>query len=85
MRVRGLLHSAALASRLAAAGIEVRHIRLDTGSVRVPLTPKRDEAFWIVWLSAQVTDAAEPTVHLKVHADVAMQLVKPYGEHCRFH
>ena len=55
MRVRGLMHNAALAGRIRHASIDTLHIGLDTGSVRVPLTPKRHQAFWADWLSAQVT------------------------------
>ena len=52
VRVRGLLRNAVLAGRLASAGVDPLQIQVDTGSVRVPLTPERNEAFWIDWLSA---------------------------------
>ena len=52
VRVRGLLRNAVLAGRLASAGVDPLQIQLDTGSVRVPLTPDRNEAFWVDWLSA---------------------------------
>ena len=52
VRVRGLLRNAVLAGRLASAGVDPLQIQLDTGSVRVPLTSDRNEAFWIDWLSA---------------------------------
>ncbi|MDM7950844.1 cation-transporting P-type ATPase [Hydrogenophaga sp.] len=53
-RVRGLLRNAALAARLAAASADAIEIRLDTGSVRVLLSPERPEAFWFEWLSVTV-------------------------------
>ena len=58
IRVRGLLRNAALAARLASAGADSLEIRPDTGSVRVPLSAERTEAYWIDWLSATV---AAPT------------------------
>ena len=51
LRVRGLLCNATLASRLQSAGTDSLHIRIDTGSIRVRLSAKRDEAFWIAWVS----------------------------------
>jgi Ca2+-transporting ATPase len=54
LRVRGLLRNAALASHLASAGGDSFDIRLDTGSVRVKLTPERNEAFWVDWVSMTV-------------------------------
>jgi Ca2+-transporting ATPase len=54
LRVRGLLCNATLASRLVSAGHDAVDIRLDTGSVRVRLTPERDEAFWIDCASVAV-------------------------------
>lgn len=45
VRVRGLMHNAALADRIRKASSNKLHIGLDIGSVRVPLTPKRREAF----------------------------------------
>ncbi|RPH60278.1 MAG: hypothetical protein EHM83_14680, partial [Burkholderiales bacterium] len=54
LRVRGLVRNASLASRLASAGIEASQIRLDTGAVRVSLTPEQDEAYWIDRLSKTV-------------------------------
>ena len=55
VRVRGLRNNSALAGRIQKAAIDELRIGLDTGSVRVPLTPSRDEAFWTGWLSTQVT------------------------------
>jgi Ca2+-transporting ATPase len=52
--VRGLLRNGALAAQIASASTYALRIRLRTGSVRVPLTPERDEAFWIDWLSVTV-------------------------------
>ncbi|WP_291008971.1 cation-transporting P-type ATPase [Hydrogenophaga sp.] len=54
LRVRGLLRNAALAGRLASAAGDSVDIRVETGSVRVRLTPGRDEAFWIDWVSVVV-------------------------------
>ena len=54
LRVRGLLRNATLASRLASAGDGAVDIRLETGSIRVRLTPERDEAFWIDWVAVSV-------------------------------
>ncbi|MDP1902366.1 MAG: cation-transporting P-type ATPase [Rubrivivax sp.] len=54
LRVLGLLRNAALATRLASPGADSLEVRLDTGSVRVKLTPERDEAFWIEWVSATI-------------------------------
>lgn len=54
LRVRGLLGNAALASRLASGAADSVDIRLDTGSVRVKVTPERDESFWIEWVSVTV-------------------------------
>jgi len=65
VRVRGLLRNDALAGRLTSSGIDALSVHVETGSVRVPLTPDRDEAFWIDWLSATarahfVSPAATP-------------------------
>lgn len=54
VRVRGLLRNPGLADHLAAAGIDPRQIRLDTGTVRIGATPQRDAEYWMRWLSAQV-------------------------------
>ena len=54
LRVRGLLHNAALAARLTPAGNGALQVRLGTGTVRVTLTPERGEAYWIEWLSVAV-------------------------------
>ncbi len=53
VRVRGLLHNAALAERLQKGGTDELQIGLNTGSVRVPLTAERHEAYWVDWLTAQ--------------------------------
>ncbi len=58
LRVRGLLRNAALAAHFEAAGAVRIEVRLDTGSLRVPLSPEQDEAFWIDWVSAVI--AAKP-------------------------
>jgi Ca2+-transporting ATPase len=63
LRVRGLLRSAALAGRLASAAADAVDIRVETGSIRVRLTPGRDEAFWIDWVSVVVaTHSTRPPV-----------------------
>ncbi len=54
LRVRGLLRNAALAERLTEAASHPISVRLETGSVQVPLMPGRSEAYWIEWASAQV-------------------------------
>jgi len=60
LRVRGLLRNVLLASRLASAADEAVDIRVETGSIRVRLTPERSEAFWVDWVSVFVeTDARE--------------------------
>ena len=53
-RVRGLLRNAALGARLAEAAGDALRVQLDTGSVRVRLTPERDNRYWVDWLSTQV-------------------------------
>jgi len=81
VRVRGLLRSASLASRLETAGIEAQQIHIDTGSVRLRLTPERDEAFWIGWLSAQVaapnTDQGDRLPVLLPPSHSGLQRAKP--------
>ncbi|MDO8441467.1 MAG: cation-transporting P-type ATPase [Polaromonas sp.] len=71
VRVRGLLLNAVLAGRLTSSGFDDLNIHLDTGSVRVLLTPDRDEAFWIDWLSMTVK------AHLGGPAPTAMQQSEP--------
>jgi len=54
VRVRGLLRNPALGRRIAdTAGVPVR-VTLETGSVRLPLDARRDEAHWLRWLALQV-------------------------------
>ena len=75
VRVRGLLRNPALAGRLTSSGIDALSIHVETGSVRVPLTPDRDEAFWIDWLSATVeAHFGSPAV---VPAPTAMRQSEP--------
>ena len=59
LRVRYLLHDAALASRLAAAGPDAVEVRRATGSVRVRLSDEHNEAYWLDWVSASVAAHAD--------------------------
>lgn len=54
LRVQGLLRNPALAAGLSSSGSKALEIRLATGSVRVLLSPGRDENYWIETLSARV-------------------------------
>ena len=56
LRVRGLLRNVALAAQIEAAGVEVLQ---QTGSIQVPLSAKRDEAYWLQWVS-QLVEAQAP-------------------------
>jgi Ca2+-transporting ATPase len=58
LRVRGLVRNAALAERLACAGIDAAHIRIETGSVRVPLGRGRNEIQWLRTISEVVEQDA---------------------------
>lgn len=60
LRVRGLLRNATLASRLASAADDAVDIRVETGSIRVRLTPERSVAFWIDWVSVSVETYSTP-------------------------
>ena len=59
LRVRGLLRNAALAAQINEAGVAGVEVRQQTGSIQVPLSAKRDEAYWLQWVS-QLVEAQAP-------------------------
>lgn len=71
VRVRGLLRNAALADRLASSGVDAIQIGCATGTVRVALTPERDEAFWVDCLVGAV----------KAHGDEQPQVASAPASH----
>jgi P-type Ca2+ transporter type 2C len=66
VRVRGLLRNAGLGRRITEAASVPVSVMLTTGTVRLPLDPRHDEAYWLRWLAQQVP-ASEVKVHVPAH------------------